>query len=306
MDNTTKRRLFLSGIVGLLIGAPVAVRLMSGKPDRVKAHKFSKLLTKYQQQTACDIASTTGPASFQLPLSPPKGAEWQYLLFYPALYPTEISLALGDEPDAFFAREGVLLFSENQKGQKIITGGDVFSGLVSPVGEDAKENKVVTIMVRDGKLVSVKPKGTSAPSNQDIQLAHLLALDVPQNKELRVGMKWTGQAGRVKPFKGYPTRYEIAGFADVNGRPTAHVRFEGMISNIAGEKEFDKTVFDKNAVCSNKHRGDCYFDLETGFLIRQETEMEIQNKGIQGFVSAKDESKILTIQYKSVIQVVPS
>jgi hypothetical protein len=301
MDNEIKRRVFLAGTVGTLVGTPVAIRLLRNQTGATESHHFEKELQKYRSLVDVPVTPMEGASTFSLPLSPPIGDEWKYAFFSPSFLPSELSQATGSDPDLFFAREGILYFDRMKNGQVVITGGDLMCHVIAPSGKEEKQTKSVTILVENGTLHLAKPKGTIIPENYDLQLPHLLVLDIP-NQELSVGMKWKRNIGRIKPFVGYSTQYEVFGFADVGGHKTVNIAFSGSIPNIATMPGVNEKKLEKNAVFSNQHRGNCYFDLKTGFLVRQETEMESLNSGVEGY-KGKDGSNNVTIKTKFIVQI---
>jgi hypothetical protein len=301
MDNEMKRRAFLAGIVGTLVGTPVAIRLLCNPAETTPIHYFEKELRKYRSLVDVPVTPMKGAATFPLRLSPPIGDEWKYTFFSSSFLPSELSLATRNEPDLFFVREGILHFDRMNNGQVIVTGGDSMCHVIAPSGKEEKQTKSVTLLVENGTLHSAKPKGTIIPENYDWQLLHLLALNMP-NQELNVGMNWKGNIGRIKPFVGYSTQYEILGFADVGGHKTVNIVFSGNVPNIATMSGINEQKPEKNAIFSNQHRGNCYFDLETGFLVRQEIEMESLNGGVKGY-KGKDDSDSITIKSQFIIQI---
>lgn len=271
MDNEIKRRVFLSSIVGLLAGTPIVVRLATGGKRRNGAeHVFSKELRKYRSLTATPVDTIGGDSPFALPLQPPVGAEWRYVIFSPSYFPQQRSMAVGDEPDVFLVRDGKLFVDQTTKGQIVITGGDSRFNIYMPTETDERQGQQVTIIVRDGQLFPAKPKETTKAAPRDIQLSHLLALQNLPGKELTVGMKWKSDAGRAKPFVGFTTDYEVAGFAEIMGRKTVNIAFSGVIPRLDGLPGVDPKS-SKNITVASEHTGNAWFALETGLLVRQET-----------------------------------
>lgn len=304
MDNEMKRRVFLTAIVGTLIGVPVGVRLLTGKRDGAPSHTFSKELKKYQKLAEVTVAETTGASPFTLPLAPPVGGECQYLLLSTTFLPNDLSQAVGHDPDAFFVREGVLFFDKTQPGQVVITGGDTVSGVYSPTGTEEKEKKSVTLFVKDGGLKPARVQGQASDPNSDRQMLHLLALECPKAvvaKGLSIGSKWKNPIGRVKPFTGLPTDYEVAGFAEIAGQKTVKIAFSGKIGNILQLPGVNEAKPEKGAVSSLQYDGNAWFDLDSGLLVRQETQLESQNTGIKGY-GGPNGSGDLTIKSNLVVQ----
>ncbi|MGL6194358.1 MAG: hypothetical protein ACRC2T_06000, partial [Thermoguttaceae bacterium] len=85
------------------------------------------------------------------------------------------------------------------------------------------------------------------------------------------GTKWTATSGRVLPFTGYKTEYEVVGFAEVANRKTVNVKFTGAVPNVISVSGQSLT---------NTHSGNAYFDIDTGLLVRQETELTPTSKGV--------------------------
>lgn len=301
MNNDIKRRLFLTGIVGTLVGMPIAARLLTGgKRDSVE-FQFAKLLKKFRALAETPVSAWSGPPSFQMPLAPPIGGERNYVFFSPAFLPDELSHTLGNEPDTFFAREGVLFFDQTSRGQVVITGGDTFSGVISPYGVEERERQSVSLLLKENELRPAKSQNAEY-KNSDIQIPNLLTLKFPKDgQDLRVGTGWKGSTGRVKPFGGVPTDYEIAGFAEIAGRHTVNVAFSGGIDNLFKLPGVNAAKPDKGAVSALRYRGNGYFDLETGLLVRQESDLESLNSGLREF-KARDGSNVMTVKSKFIVQ----
>lgn len=305
MDNDLKRRAFLTSIIGILIGAPVATRfLLHQEPN--ETHYFSSQLKKYRKQLDVPIISTETPASVSLTLQPPAQAEWNYLLFSPSYFPTELSRATIGEPDTFLVREGRLYLGRTPDGKSLIGGGDSLSQICSPIGKEEKPAKSTLLLCENGQLQPAKPKGKAALSPPDMQMLHLLGLDLPQQKKLILGTRWRSGIGRVKPFTGYSTDYEVTGFADIAGRKTVDIAFSGTISNpvsLPDQTPTDKKTA-KDPIVTNLHRGHAWFDLENGFLVRQETEFECSMNGLAGYLS-HDGSDRIAVKIESILHFFP-
>lgn len=57
------------------------------------------------------------------------------------------------------------------------------------------------------------------------------------------------------------------------GRRTVNIAFSGLIPNMANLPGFSNAKQTPGVVIRNEHRGNAWFDLETGFLVRQEAEL---------------------------------
>lgn len=299
MRNEMKRRMFLASLLAVA-GAPIVYRLCRGRTNATTSHRFTQELKQYRDQVQVSVTPLEQTIPVEFTLAPPIGRSWNYVMLSQTYFPSEVSTAVGNDPDSIFVREGLLYCEQTNKGQVVIGGGDQRAGVISPLGVDEKETKDVTILVRNGSLGSAKPRGTQAPSNQDIQLAHLMGLETPGGPLART-QQWRGRSGRVKPFVGYMTRYEVQGLADVGGVKTIGIAFSGNIPNIVGLPGVRTKQPENPAVSTNQHRGTCYFDLETGLLVRQETEMELVNSGIQGY-KGKDGTDTAKFKSQFVIQ----
>lgn len=302
MDNEMKRRVFLSGIVGLLVGTPIVVRLASGgKRGRSVEHFFSKELRKYRSLTATPMSEVTGASPFTLSLQPPIGREWRYVIFSPSYFPQGRSLATGDEPDVFLVRDGKLFVDETTKGQVVITGGDSIFQICMPTGTDQRPGKQVTLLVRDGRLFPARAKQNQPSAPYDLQLLSLLAMQQLPATELTLGMKWQSDAGRMKPFGGFTTRYEVAGFAEIMKRKTVRIAFSGKVPNMGGLLGVDPKA-GPTVTVTNEHTGNAWFDLETGLLVRQELE------SVTNPVDSKDSEFAAKnrVTSKTVIQLFPT
>lgn len=300
MNNEIKRRVFLTSVVGVLVGVPIGVRLFSGKKHDGDGYHFATTLKKFRSMSETTLSSCEGPSTFKMPLTPPVGDEWRYVFFSPAFLPDELSQAVNGDPDTFYAREGALFFDQTNRGQVVITGGDIYSGVVSPHGTEEKDKKTVSILLKDGMLRPAKSQNAEF-TNSDIQLVNLLALSDSKDREFSVGTRWKGKIGRLKPFSGMPTDYEIVGFAKVGNRKTVNVAFSGKIANLLPLPGVNEAKPEKGAVSSLQYRGNAYFDLESGLLVRQEADLESSNSGIKGY-KAKDGSNSVNLKSKFIVQ----
>lgn len=297
-----KRRTFLAGAIGILIGAPLATRfLLRGEPDEM--HRFTSDLKKYDRLLSVPIKPVEEVSSVALSLNPSDSGEWKYVLFSPSYYPRELSRATENEPDSFLVREGDLWLGKTRNGKNLIGGGDTVSRIVTPVGSEEGTCKTVTLLCENGRLRQGKPKTGTAKPRPDTQFSRLFGLNNPQRQELKTGFRWRSDAGRVKPFTGFSTDYEVAGFAEVDGRKTVDISFYGTISRKIlqpGNGQNAKTAA-KEVLVKNRHHGHAWFDLESGFLVRQETEMECRMNDVAGY-KATDGSNSLEVVTKSVLQ----
>ena len=295
MDNDMKRRTFLGVTIGTLIALPLGVRYFAGKQKPVTHRNFAKELQKYRSMVDVPVRSIDGPASLSLPLNPPIGNEWKYVLFSPSVLPNEISNAVSEEPDAFVVREGWISVEKTPSAQTVILGGDEISKICSPQWTDERDTAEFALLLHDGKLVPAKQKGTKADPKRDTQFQHLLVLKGVPSGELKIGRRWQAASGRVLPFT-YKTEYEVAGYADVGGRKTIDIRFSGSIPNMAGKSGVNKKRSEKGETMTNSHKGHAWFDLETGLLVRQEVEMTSTCTGIKGL------DKSLSVDAKFFVQ----
>ena len=303
MENTFKRRSFLGLTLAALVGTPVALHLFREK-KKSSPHQFSSELKRINKQIQLPIQLVDGPASFSLALAPPTGKAWKYMLFSPSYFPREISQAINSEPDSFLLREGELFVEKTDKGQVVFAGGDTISKIHYPTSVEERDVKKITLLADKGKLQLARLKGTQSTSYPDTQFLNLLTMNDLPKGELSVGKKWKSNIGRIKPFDGYTTSYEVDGFAEVLGRKTVQIRFAGDIPNLAHRPGVNAEKLDKNATMTNKHQGKAYFDLETGLLVRQEIEMTTTSGGIQEYV-ARDGSKELVIKANIIVQLFP-
>lgn len=297
MDRDMKRRAFLTAAVGTLLGVPVAFQLMRSDTKGKAPHLFSRELKRLQSLTDVPVRTISVPSSTKLVLAPMADTNWNYVVFAPTFLPTEFSLALNGEPDVFLAREGTIQIRRNNSGQTVLTGGDSLFSVISPLQTDEKPKTGISLLADAQGVHLARPKNKTV-SGLDMQFCHLLTLPgVP--KELETGRKWKSNAGRLKPFGGYSTSYEIAGFAEVANRRTVQVRFEASIPNLAQHRDINA---DKDASMTNKHKGNAWFDLETGLLVRQELEMTTTCRGKE--LATRDKSNTMTIKSDCVVQLV--
>lgn len=305
MDRELQRRAFLIGTVGFLLGVPVAVKIFSREKNQGIEHPFSDDLSRYEESLDTPIRDLEAQAPFELSLNPPVGEQWKYLILSSSFLPAHISKATGGEPDTYLAREGRLFFDKTPSGQILISGSDSVNEVRSPLATDEREENTILLLLEEGNLRSAKPKDAQADVNQDTQFRHLLSLEDAPQKQLQAGMKWTSDAGRIKPFKGYRTDYEVVGIAELDGKKTAHIRFSATISDMQKMPELAAEPIPKGGTLTNSHKGDAYFDLETGLLLRQEVDMETCMTGIGGY-KAEDGSDRFIVKAKFYVQLFTS
>lgn len=299
-----KRRAFLVGSVGVLIGAPLAARFfLQGRPD--DAHLFTANLTKYRKLLDVPVDGLDSIPSASLALAPPVDAEWKYVFFSPTFFPKELSRATDQEPDSFLIREGSLFSGKTGNGKHLIGGGDTLSQICSPIGTEDRPLHLVRLLCENGRLRQAKAKGETAQAAPDLQLRHLLALENVPQKELNPGLRWRSVSGRVKPYEGFSTNYEVAGFAEIAGRRTVDVEFSATIANMTATELVASSQNGKAPTVANTHRGHAWYDLETGLLVRQELEMECSMSGIAGY-KGTDGSESVTVKTQSILQLFPA
>lgn len=297
MNNDMKRRSFIAVAVGALLGAPIAVHLMRGEKGK-KIHSFTRELNRMQDLTRASIQPMAIPSTHTMTFSPPIGTIWNYALFSPAFLPKEFSHALGAEPDMFLAREGQCYLHRTNRNQTVLSGGDTNFMICSPTQTENRPKAEITLLVDRQQFHLARPKDQTV-LDPDRQFVHLLSLpDMPQ--EWGIGKKWKSNTGRVRPFTGYTTNYEIVGFAEVEKHQTIQVRFQANIPNIAQVSGVTPQKVDKDASMTNTHKGNAWFDLTTGFLVRQEVEMTTVCRGKE--IVSKDKSNTLTFKADSILQ----
>lgn len=308
MDNEMKRRVFLTSLVGALIGVPVAVRLIGGAGGGAKENfRFVKELKKYRKKVDVAVRDIDGASTFRLPLAPPVGTARNYVLFCPTVLPDELSNAVGDDPDTFFVNEGRFAVYRNNKDQIVLAGGEDCCRIYAPQGTEEHEPDSIMILLKDGELRLGKPRGLPLTRHRDIQLPHLLSLLKPPKGDLYVGKQWKGPLGRVRPFSGYVTSYEVAGFSEIELIRTVKIAFSAHISNVIGQMGVNSAPSARGDRMTNSHQGHAWFDLETGLLVRQEAELESATtlaappQGKQGQQQVKEDT-LLTFRSKMILQ----
>lgn len=198
----------------------------------------------------------------------------RYVVFSPSYLPNEYSLASGNDPDVFAVREGELFVGSNNSHQNYIYGGDSLFRLYAPTVCDERPVHETALLVKENGLVPTRRKGAAAIHQRDWHFYHQLTLLGFPNAVFKPGMKWDSKHCRIKPFGGFTTSYEVAGFSKIGECDTVDVAFSGTIPNLVGMAGLTDQKLNPDASATNEHRGHAWFDLETGILIRQEVEME--------------------------------
>ena len=279
MKANIQRRVFLSGILGSLAVGPFAVNyFLSGK--RLSGNHFDREYKKYQSLLDIPVTPIDYPSPFSYSLQPPIGREWKYVLFSPSILPKGLSLAVAGEPDSFFIRQGNLQVFKTLKSQILVHGGDDVFKSYSPTAIYERDKNEVTLLAHDGKLSAAKVKGTETTNYRDLQFSNLLALQSPPSSPLAIGTKWMGKIGRIHPFTKFTTNYEVAGFSQIAGRKTIDIRFSAHIPNLLKLPGVAEEAVPEKCVVRCEQEGHAWFDLESGFLVRQEAEMASTVTGI--------------------------
>lgn len=288
MDNNIKRRTFIGAAVGTLLAAPFAFRYFwSGEKKSLTSYRFNKELQKYQSLVDVPVRPITEISSANVNFRPQPQTGWNYVMFLPAFLPEKISQATAGEPDYFIAREGSIYFGNTKSGQTVLFGEQTVSKTCAPLGQDVQAEIEFVYLVSDGKLQLAREKGVTQKVHRDRQLENLLTLQNPPNKPLTVGTRWTSNTGRLLPFTGFKTEYEVVGFAEIAGLKTVNIRFSASVPNV---------LTTKGQTMTNKHSGNAYFDVDSGLLVRQETDITPHCTGLS------EELKDLTANGKLVLQ----
>lgn len=296
MEIFKDRRTFLGLTFAGLIAGPFAARYFCGRQTSLKPREFSREFQKYSKLVDISVRPADGPERFALKIAPPEASNLKYVIFFPALMAGPLSQATSNEPDGFYVREGRLAVQQTDRKQTILYGGDDVAKFFFPTSCVERNRNAVTLLAQDGRLYQARAKGQVSTASRDSQLSNLLTLAQLPNKELRVGTKWATNIGRVRPFHGIKTNYEIVCFSEIAGRKTVNVRFNGAIANAATLPGVREDRAGSGEVMKNTHSGNAWFDLETGLLTRQETEMVTELKGVPGL------DKPLTVTGNFVVQ----
>ena len=299
MNQEMKRRAFITGTIGTLIGLPFVVRHLATSSGLFHSYRYEKEWNKYR--TLCDVPVRSLAETFPVSKSVnvPLGQKWDYAIFLAATLPKNLSQAPAGLPDALVVREGTLYVGQTPSVQTVIVGGDRIAKYCVPRGQDERTGFEVAILAKDNQLVPAKEKGSAVPSNRDQYFENLLALKSFPKDELSVGTKWSGTIGRLTPFNNVKTNYEVTGFSEILDRKTVCIQFTGDVPNIAQMPGVNTRKPDSNQTMTNKHSGYAWFDLETGLLVRQEIDMAPKCTGLSG------DMKEITGSAKTIIQLFP-
>ena len=280
MTDGVKRRSFLSCVAAALAAGPFAL-FYFGKRKSLSSNDFDKEFKKYASLIDVPVRSATGPRQFSLKLTPPAGDNLKYVIFIPAVMKGPFSRAVGGEPDGFYVREGRFAVHQTERTQTVIYGGDEIAKVCYPTSTEVRGKSKITLLEQNGELRQAVAKGERFSSPRETLMFDLLTLRQLPPKDLSIGTKWTASTGRIKPFKGVKTSYEVVGFSEIAGCKAANIKFEG---SIAGSTALPGVRADisKNETMKNTHSGNAWFDLETGLLVRQETRMTTEVKGAAG------------------------
>lgn len=296
MNSNIKRRAFLGGTFAVLGAGPLFIRAFKGNKKAISANSFGEQLEKYQALANQSVLPTAGPERFRLNVAPPLGNNLKYLIFLPSVIEGRFSQAIAGEPDGFYVREGRFAVQRTDRDQTILFGGDDVAKICRPTLLEERERNAILLLAQDGRLHQAAAKGSAAARFRDSQMFNLLTLKNAPQGDLKVGMKWKADSGRVKPFGGVKTNYEIVGFSEIVGRKTVSVKFTGNIANAATFAGVREDKIEKDETMSNVHSGNAWFDLETGLLVRQETKMVSESKGVTGIDGPLAVSSNLVIQ----------
>ncbi len=282
MNQEIKRRVFLSSIVATLTASPFAIRYFRGKSTPLTSRDFEKEFRQYERLVNVPVQTINGPERFALNLAPNVGEKWKYIFLTPSYFQEDLLQKSYGEPDVFHVREGGLSVMQAAKEQVVFCGKDEFSRTCYPTNTEELPPSEITLLVQDGRIYPAQEKDAAPKMPRDTQFPNLLTLQNLPAKDLAAGTCWDSNVGRIKPFHGYTTHYEILGFSEILGRKTAHLRFEATIPNMAALAGVRPEKSGKNEVIQQKHHGNAWFDLETGLLVRQETEIQTESRNVPG------------------------
>lgn len=282
MNQEIKRRAFLSGIVATLAVSPLAMRYFRGKSTPITSRDFGKEFEHYEKIVNIPIQPTAGPERFSVNLAPAAGAKWKYVFLTPSYFQENFSQSSFTEPEVFHVKEGALSVAQAPNKQLVFLGKDDFSRNFFPTNTEELPPCEITALVQDGRIYPAQEKDSKPETPQDTLFPNILTLQDTQEKELTVGTRWTSNFGRIKPFRGYLTNYEILGISKILSRKAVQVKFDAEIPNLAAIRTLHPEKTGKNENTQQKHNGNAWFDLETGLLIRQEAEIRTEIHNVPG------------------------
>ena len=271
----------MSCIIATLAASPFAMRHFLVKRSPTTFRDFEKEFLQYEKIIGVPIQPISGPDRFALAPAPVVGEKWKYMFLTPSFFQEGYTWAARDVPDAFYVREGQFSVTQAAKDQIVFLGGDDISKACFPMGEEEFSPTDITLLFQNGQIYPAQEKGSTLSMVRETQLSRLLMLqDMP--KEMKIGTRWKSQSGRIRPFHGYSSNYEILGFSEILNRRTVNVRFEGTIPNLAALQGKRPEKAGKNEVIRQKHTGNAWFDLESGLLVRQETRIQTESRNVLG------------------------
>ena len=287
----------MSTVIGGLAAGPFVIRHCLQKREALTPNDYAEQFRKYQALVDVPIKPLDSVSPISLTFQPPVGDRLEYLFFSPMFYPNEFSQATAGEPDTFQVQGGNLAVDRTPKGQVIIAGKDELYKAFQPTLMSELPKNPFTLLVQDGRLFAAKEKGTNQKNAHALNFSDLLSLQDMPEKPLAVGTRWSGKVGRVRPFRGFETNYEITGLSEIAGHKTLNVRFSSKIPNLFQLLGSADKKSEKEATAQNSHTGNVWFDLETGLLVRQEVEMTTTVTGVPEL-----EKKKLVVNTKFVAQ----
>lgn len=269
MNETMKRRIFIAAGAGALIGLPFVLRYMIGGGRKPVQSIFRDKLKEYCGRLDVPISQTVAPGTFEWRVAPPEKNTLKYVCLLQSFLPAAMTRTEEGVPDVFQVSEGTIECGKTIEGIPLLVGEDIISKEYCPFDSSDNELYDFFLLFQKNRFVQVVPKKQSKAGKMNKSFVHLLAMQdkFPKAKQ---GDSCRSSEARIKPFKGINTDYRVAGFDKIGERSTIRIHFEAKGYDVnrltTGEEKCKFQV-------KNSHSGDAWFDLETGLMIRQSTEI---------------------------------
>lgn len=266
MDDRIKRRVFIASGVGTLIGLPFALNYLINRRGKIPQSSYSRQIEEYRRKINVPVNPISNSVEREWKINPPENEKANYTCMLEMFFPGSMTKVAQGMPDLFYATEGMIETGRTTEGHPLIAGSDTISREFYPYDSTERPLQDFLLLLKKDCLVQVSLKEEKKKTPVNRSFVHLLSMNnvFPY---IKTGLSATDEIGRIRPFKGVKTRYTILGFDKVAERETVHIGFDAKnydLQKLAGEPGFDQKV-----KTSQYHRGDAWFDLETGLLVRQ-------------------------------------
>jgi hypothetical protein len=260
-----------AALVVFLVALPILSFRLFRSGDPVD-HQREKEWQQNEEQVDIPVKAWDGPKSFTLDFKPVAGKKYRFVFLMSQMDDA------ANRPAMRGLVTGSVAIDRRADGRIVVEYGEEKRRMAaSSIWQEAKAEKNVLVS-QDRKLAATSGRDGSAPptlGGGDEGTSELITIDFPVGKQLRVGARWASRSSL-----GASLSHEIVGFAEVAGRKTVKVKTftdspmgadakQGMSASLPPDlAALLKRVAVKETAIS-------YVELETGLVVRRETEYDV-------------------------------